>query len=244
MMSCSSKGVVMKQVIIFFTRVPLPNQTKTRLIEHYGAECSAKWHKYFISRIFEQIVKFTTENKTTDIVVCHTDEKNIHILKEVLYSVGIATEQIPIFVEQRGDTIWEKMGNVMKDFLKIGYDKAILIGSDIPEISADDLSDAFSKLSELDLVIGATYDKGYYLIGMKEYVENAFVKIDDEEVFETTIKNIKLSDKTVGLTRPRYDIDTPSDLQEFLKRNQLSDEIINSVHKKSKTENMQKDKKQ
>ena len=40
-----------------------------------------------------------------------------------------------------------------------------MIGSDIPNIKFQDLAKAFQILKTVDIVLGPTYDKGFWLIG-------------------------------------------------------------------------------
>lgn len=59
------------------------------------------------------------------------------------------------------------MENAVGEVLKKGYEKVVLIGSDIPEIQIKDILMAFDILEYKDLCFGPTFDGGYYLVGMK-----------------------------------------------------------------------------
>jgi hypothetical protein len=65
---------------------------------------------------------------------------------------------------QRGTDIGERMENA---FLKVFPDResVILIGSDIPQITAALVDEGFRGLKENDMVIGPADDGGYYLLG-------------------------------------------------------------------------------
>lgn len=65
----------------------------------------------------------------------------------------------------RGD-LGERMQRVF-DLLPRG--PAIIVGSDIPGIEADDIADAFRLLGGNDAVIGPAPDGGYWLIGLKRF---------------------------------------------------------------------------
>lgn len=56
-------------------------------------------------------------------------------------------------------------------------DKMILIGSDCPYLTKEILHEAFKSLEEHDVVLGPTQDGGYYLIGMKNYIQK-YLKIN------------------------------------------------------------------
>ena len=60
------------------------------------------------------------------------------------------------------------MKNAIGIVLRMGYEKVILIGTDIPQIHPETLKNAFDNLGGKDIVIHPTFDGGYYLIGMKK----------------------------------------------------------------------------
>jgi rSAM/selenodomain-associated transferase 1 len=55
-----------------------------------------------------------------------------------------------------------------------GADRVILIGVDCPGVSEAVISDAFARLDQADVVIGPSFDGGYYLIGMKKPLKVLF----------------------------------------------------------------------
>lgn len=62
----------------------------------------------------------------------------------------------------------------MHEIFKSKYRRVCLIGSDIPSISPDNLKNAFKILNSNDAVIGAALDGGYWLIGMRRFIPEAF----------------------------------------------------------------------
>jgi rSAM/selenodomain-associated transferase 2 len=95
----------------------------------------------------------------------------------------------------------------------------VIIGSDIPDITADILIDAFKALNQNDLVLGPASDGGYYLIGVNRrtfghWHSQIFCDINwgTEQVLPQTLKiadDLKLSYR---LLRTLKDIDRPKDL--------------------------------
>lgn len=69
---------------------------------------------------------------------------------------------------------------------------AFLMGTDIPEVSSPDLEKAFQVLKEKDAVFGRTADGGYYLVGMKRPIPEAFglKQYGHSHVFEDTLKEL------------------------------------------------------
>jgi len=66
---------------------------------------------------------------------------------------------------QRGKTIGERMSNCFREEFARGYEKVVLIGSDIPAIDASLIQTSFQHLEHHETVIGPAADGGYYLIG-------------------------------------------------------------------------------
>ncbi len=90
----------------------------------------------------------------------------------------------------------------------------IIIGSDIPAISADQIAEAFDKLGQADMVLGSGEDGGYWLIGMKRtptILQDVFQDVawSTNHSFRDTMDNLK--HYNVALLAPLNDIDDGSD---------------------------------
>ncbi len=57
------------------------------------------------------------------------------------------------------------MARCLSDWLATGYDAALLIGSDAPDLPLERIEQAFNALEDADLVHGPAVDGGYYLVG-------------------------------------------------------------------------------
>lgn len=96
--------------------------------------------------------------------------------------------------------------------------KACLIGSDCPQLTAPILHAAFEALEKVAIVLGPAQDGGYYLIGMKEEIPEIFENIEwsTPEVFRSTLAIIHKLDLTYHLLPILTDIDTLTDLHQTL----------------------------
>ena len=54
--------------------------------------------------------------------------------------------------------------------LNLGYQKIVLIGTDVPMITEREIARAYQKLDFSDVVFGPSEDGGYYLVGMKRKI--------------------------------------------------------------------------
>ena len=149
------------KVIIFFTRIPTLGKTKTRLESFLSRDLCLKLQTTFIKDIYSII-----KDMGIDIIVNYSDHGDLESLKNII-------DEDVYFLEQKGKDLGEKMYNSISFALK-KYNNVILIGSDLPLISKEDIEIAFNILETKDIIISPTYDGGYYLIGMKEANKDIF----------------------------------------------------------------------
>jgi uncharacterized protein len=117
---------------------------------------------------------------------------------------------------QIGSGLGERMNNAFNQLLD-NYHKVVLIGSDLPEISATLIDEAFEKLDTNDLIIGPAEDGGYYLIALKAPQPTLFSAIEysNAEVFEQTLVRAEAEKLKVATLKKLRDIDTLADLDHF-----------------------------
>ena len=205
-----------KNGLIIFTRIPEAGKTKTRLQSKLSKEECANLHKCFLKDIYDIFVNLND----IDIIICHTEEGDLNILKNIFYKENL-------YIKQYGNNLNEKMYNAIKEVLSLKYDKCVLIGADIPEINKDDIINAFNLLKNNDFVFGASYDGGYYLVGMKEANDIIFksgsVNLKDI-IFIVEANNLKY-----GLTNKKHDIDEYEDLIDLSKRININDNKLKNT---------------
>ena len=103
----------------------------------------------------------------------------------------------------------------LKTLLDSGYEKVIIIGSDLLDLNQDIITEAFHKLHQHDVVIGPAEDGGYYLLGMKTLHPKLFKNKawGTETVREDSLKDLQYS--TVFLLKELNDIDTFEDMKHY-----------------------------
>ena len=200
--------------LILMTRIPIPGSTKTRLMDLLTGDECAGLHMAFL----KDLMTTFTELKDIDVFMTYTPKDSLHILEN---DIPGSMESFP----QKGEDLGEKMCNAVNQVLLKGYSKVVLIGSDIPDLSANDIQDSFEILDKHDVVLGPTYDGGYYLVGMKMSHEKIFripKKWGGKSVLESTIDIGNEQNLTIGLSQKYRDIDTKEDLFEFERKNENS----------------------
>lgn len=205
----------MKKAIIIFTRVPIPGQTKTRMMPALTAVQCAKLHTCFIKDIKKQC-----EACAADIFVCFTPEDKEQRLRKIFDA------QCSFFL-QTGDGLGERMYNALEAVFQKGYEKCLLIGTDVPELKASYLERAFYELRTKDVVFGRTKDGGYYLVGMNEARKEVFEipKYGHAGVWTDTIRHLDECGLQTGYTGSLQDMDTAEDLNAYRKRMRTQKEL-------------------
>ncbi|HET7361047.1 MAG TPA: DUF2064 domain-containing protein, partial [Salinimicrobium sp.] len=94
-----------------------------------------------------------------------------------------------------------------------GYQSIIIIGSDLYDLSPQELESAFLLMEKNEYVIGPAEDGGYYLLGMKAMDESIFKNKEwgTNTVFRDTMNDLK-NKKTV-LLKKHNDIDVFDDIK-------------------------------
>ena len=85
-----------------------------------------------------------------------------------------------VYIPQKGQDLGERMENGFLAAFAEGFQRVVLIGSDIPDLPGAILEEAISSLALKDAVLGPALDGGYYLIGFNSgrFLAEAFRGID------------------------------------------------------------------
>lgn len=187
------------QLLIIFTKNPEEGKVKTRLAKDVGNRAALEIYKFLLKH-------------TRDIT------ENLPVQKWVFYSSTIPAEDIwkeDIFEKklQQGKDLGERMSNAFAEGFREGYNNIIIIGSDLFDLSAEDISGAFKYLEKEDVVIGPAKDGGYYLLGMKDFKPELFQnkKWSTSTVLEDTLAH--LENEKVKILEVRNDVDTLEDIR-------------------------------
>lgn len=192
----------MNNALILFTRVPIPGKTKTRLMPFLNGEECAEVHACFVKDIYEK-----SKEVEADLFVFYTPKDEKKLLTPLF-------EQDVICLPQYGEDLGERMKNAIGIVLRMGYEKVILIGTDIPQIHPETLNNAFDNLEEKDIVIHPTFDGGYYLIGMKKEYDSIW-KIErygTNTVIYDTLQHMRNERLSTAVGQMYYDVDNKEDL--------------------------------
>lgn len=188
----------MKNLLIIFTRVPIEGHTKTRLEDFLSKKDIVIFHKNLIKRLIGDV-----KLQEWDLEVHVTPFEKVNILKEFLPNER--------YKAQADANLFEKMEIAIDMAIKT-YDKVAIIGSDIYDISAKDIKNAFDALDDNDIVFNPSSDGGYSLVASKIDIDGK-LNIDFKNksmILDETIKNSNSS--RIKCLRIIDDIDTKEDL--------------------------------
>jgi uncharacterized protein len=119
----------------------------------------------------------------------------------------------------RGD-LGQRMSRIMTTWPS---GPTVIIGTDIPDVTARDIAAAFNALGGNDAVFGPATDGGYWLVGLRRTprVRRPFdgVRWSTEHALADTARNLGAA--KVGTIRTLSDIDTGSDLAQHPGWNRL-----------------------
>lgn len=192
--------------LILFIKAPGLGRVKTRLQPELTPEQALSLYRAMV----EDIVRQLDAAGFWDLKIFFTPADSRGAIKNWL---GDQFEYFP----QHGDDLGEKMNNAIAEMQKQKYQKAVLIGSDIPTLDATTIVRAFRHLDECDVVIGPSKDGGYYLIGMKRPCAELFQDISwsSNLVLNQTIQKARASALEIVQMEQQSDIDTYADVVEF-----------------------------
>jgi rSAM/selenodomain-associated transferase 1 len=180
--------------LVLFTRFPTPGRAKTRLIPALGAAGAAALHRRLTERALAAIraTGLPHEVRTTGAGAA-----------AVLRWLG----DVPVAPQGRGH-----LGARMRR--AVGEGPAILVGSDIPDLSVELLHGAADALATHPAVIGPAEDGGYWLIGLRAPVPGLFAPMawGGPTVFAETMARFARAGIEPALLPRLADLDRPEDL--------------------------------
>ena len=197
--------------ILLFVKFPGEGGVKTRLAKDIGPGFVQTLCRNFVLDLLETLKK----SKWPIIIYFHPPESG--------NAVSGWLGKNYLYAPQSGADLGERMKNAFKDAFAGVFSKAVIIGSDMPDLKMSVLSKAFSALDSDDVVIGPAVDGGYYLMGFKQacFLPEVFEGIPwgTDSVFRDTLKILRKRRCSVNMLTELRDVDTIDDLRALYYRN-------------------------
>lgn len=185
--------------LLIFIRNPQLGKVKTRLARTVGDTEALRIYHILLEKTRSAALNTPAERWLwySDFADPHDDWPNANFVKKT---------------QHPGD-LGERMEAAFREAFAAGATRAVIIGSDCPELSGTMLQRAFDALADTDFVLGPVPDGGYYLLGMKQLESSVFHGIawSTETVRERTLAKIQAAGLTCTLLPMLRDVDTEED---------------------------------
>jgi rSAM/selenodomain-associated transferase 1 len=194
------------KALAVMAKAPIAGAVKTRLVPPLTHEQAADLTRALLQDQLEHL----TALGDVDLYVAFTPVDAASLVR------GMVPAKFQCFC-QRGESLGERMKEVLAELWHRGHKRLVLIGSDLPAVPLNFFQDAYTALNCEDkrVVFGPSQDGGYYLVGMNQPTPQIFERMTwshDRVLVQTTEKLSRLR-IAVKLLPTWFDIDTIEDLE-------------------------------
>ena len=200
--------------LILFAKPPLAGRVKTRLAQNLGRDEAARLYACFL-RDAAGTARALRDARPGVSLVC-----------EWVLERGESLEEFPLadwlpgaFLHraQTGADLGMRMSAALGRCLAFGR-RAVLIGTDFPDLPHEVLSDAFESLASTnapEITLGPAADGGYYLIGMNRFAPEIFTGVpwSTSEVLSYTVERADALGVGTAFLPEWRDVDDADDLE-------------------------------
>ena len=153
------------ELLVLFTRYPEPGKTKTRLIPILGVQGAADLQRQMTEHAINR-VRGLVDSRPVEMEVRY-EGGNRELMEKWL---GTSVSYQP----QGGGDLGARMQRAFSDAFQQGFSRVVIMGTDCPGVTGVIVRTGFNLLNQFDLVLGAAEDGGYYLIGLRQEMEQLF----------------------------------------------------------------------
>lgn len=209
--------------VLVFTKHPTPGFAKTRLIPSQGPRTASDISRILTEHTLVTIRKYHQTVSPVHAFIHYASPPQVPATVTAAWLKPLSHETL---IPQTAGSLGDRLISAFEHSFSQQPSKAIVIGTDSPEISPSLLGQAFQALNKHDVVIGPALDGGYYLIGMTRMHRNLFENIlwSTDTVYNDTVSKVTASNLSVFNLPTLRDID---DLDDLLEMPSLD---VNGVH--------------
>ena len=204
----SSSSQTSTSCLIIFSKAPIPGEVKTRLCPPLTPDEAASLHGSMVLDLLERTKRCQGVHR---ILAC-SPSLDHPFFKTVGSRHGIQ------LINQAGEDLGSRMDHAIQAGFSQGFKNVILIGTDIPSLQPSIVKAAQDQLIDHDVVLGPTYDGGYYLIGLRHPQAELFTDLpwSTDQVCSLTRTKAETLGLSVGDLQHERDLDTLADLQRHI----------------------------
>ncbi len=213
-----------KQILFVFGKYPVIGRVKTRLASSIGDSAARQLYEGFLA---DAACKFVMSQEVGSFEIKWVYTPSQSAFPQLIMSTqsrcagqvaeGILADET-LFIGSDIDAIGT-LQEIQLDWARqYGYEMAVIVGTDTPQINRKILNDAFDRLKSHDVVIGPSTDGGYYLLGVKKIWDIlAGIDMSTKHVVDDIIMKASVTGKNVGFVETLTDIDDWDDLALLIK---------------------------
>lgn len=191
------------RALLLFVRNPEKGKVKTRLAQDLGDDQALA--------IYLELLGITRK-----VAVAIPAERFLFYSNFIPQSDDWSETQFQKHLQSNGD-----LGARMEAAFQLAletHQKAVIVGSDCPELSPEIIEQAFTQLDNCDAVFGPANDGGYYLLGLKTVIPTVFQEMvwSTESVLSETLARLNATGKSYALLPELSDVDHAEDWERYL----------------------------
>ena len=160
--------------LVLFAKAPVPGQVKTRLCPPLTADEAATLHGTFVLDALESSASAASRGlpkqsprRFDRLLACWPSSQHVFFqIMEERHRVGL--------LDQHGDDLGARMANAADEMFRRGYQRVLLVGTDLPDLPESVYQDALTLLATHEVILGPSSDGGYYLIGLSRPLPTCF----------------------------------------------------------------------
>src|SRR5437867_11203742 len=145
--------------LIIFAKAPIPGQVKTRLCPPLTFDEAASLHGSFVLDTLER----SQEAGRHGSVIVERFLACAPPVDHVFFKIMEERQKVRL-LRQTGDDLGVRMDQACKEVFALGYQRALLVCTDVPWLPTSYYGQAVSLLADHDLVLVPSLDARYYLI--------------------------------------------------------------------------------
>jgi rSAM/selenodomain-associated transferase 1 len=190
------------RVLVIMAKAPRPGAVKTRLTPGLPAGAVTSFYRCLLH---DTLALALSLRNVEVAIMC--PEPDVNELAQ------LAGPDVSV-VAQNGEGLAAGLTSVFAHFAEGRGRRTIAFNSDSPHLPPSVLEGAFDKLAAHDVVIGPTFDGGYYLVGAKVAHPALFARdgMGTSSALDTLLSRAQGLSLSVAFAKPFYDIDVADDL--------------------------------
>lgn len=191
--------------MLVFVRAPQPGRVKTRLAASIGDQAALGIYRRLAEHTLREAAAVADEDVA--VRVHHTPAGAGDAVRAWL-GAG------PVYLPQADGDLGARMEDAFTRAFAEGAERVVIVGSDLPDVSAALLRRAFALLDAHPAVLGPARDGGYYLLGLTRMVPGIFDGIawSTPEVLAATLARFRAAGIEPAMLEELTDVDEVEDM--------------------------------